>query len=95
MIRFEQTGLEQISFGETPEDNFTVLVNKLISPNGIDFEKLRLTDPRMFDNALDKMGCIVLLNELEIDELVRRNELSKAELHKSLYELAKNEGLLF
>ncbi len=95
MIKFNQTELEKISLGDDPQDNYVLLINKMVSPNGIDFEKLKLTDPRQFDSALNKMGCIVLLNELEIDELARRAELNRENLHESLYELAKEEGLLY
>lgn len=94
MLSFKQTGLEEVSFGDAPDDMFFVLVNKLVSPNGIDFEKLRLSNPRDFDTALEETGCIVLLNTEELDELIRRNELKKENLHLGLYELAKREGLL-
>lgn len=94
MINFKQTGIEELSFGESKEDTFHILVNKNISPDGIDLEKLRLADPRNFDAALSGAGCIIMLNETEIDELSRRGELDPENLHESLYELAKNEGLL-
>lgn len=94
MIPINQTGIEELSFGEEKEDIFHILVNKNISPDGIDLEKLRLADPRNFDAALSSAGCIIMLNETEIDELSRRGELDRENLHQSLYELAKQEGVL-
>lgn len=94
MLSIKQTGLEEISFGDQPDDNFLVLVNKLVSPDGINFDKLRLADPRHFDTALENAGCIFMLNNTEMEELVRRKEIDKSNLHASLYELAKKEGLL-
>lgn len=94
MIPINQTGIEELRFGDSKEDIFHILVNKNISPDGIDLETLRLADPRNFDAALSSAGCIVMLNEIEIDELSRRRELDPKNLHQSLYELAKAEGLL-
>ncbi len=94
MIPFNKTGLEELSFGEAKEDTFTILVDRIVSPEGIDLEKLRLADPRNFDKALADAGCLIMLNETEIDELVRRKELNRENLHQSLYDLAKQEGML-
>lgn len=94
MIPINQTGIEELSFGEEKEDIFHILVNKNISPDGIDLEKLRLVDPRNFDAALSSAGCIIMLNETEIDELAKRGELDPENLHQSLFELAQSEGLL-
>lgn len=94
MIPFSKTGIEELSFGDQKEDTFHILVNLEVSPDGIDLEKLRLADPRSFDQALEKAGCIIMLNEIEIDELVRRKEVKRDNLHVDLYMLAKNEGLL-
>lgn len=62
MLSFDDTGIEELHFGDTAEDIFTILVNKKVSPNGIDLNKLRLADPRNFDYTLSKLGCIVMLN---------------------------------
>jgi hypothetical protein len=94
MIPIKQTGIEELSFGDSKEDIFHILVNKNISPDGIDLDKLRLADPRNFDAALSSAGCIIMLNEIEIDELSRRGELDPSNLHEGLYELAKQEGML-
>jgi len=40
MLNLKDTGLEEFSFGEEADDQFYVLVNKKISPDGIDVEKL-------------------------------------------------------
>lgn len=93
MLTLKQTGLEELSFGDQAEDLFFVLINKLISPEGLDLEKLRLADPRNFDQILTEAGCILMLNQVEVDELARRGELSKEHLHSSLFDLAKQEGL--
>ncbi|MEX0608194.1 MAG: hypothetical protein WD016_04705 [Balneolaceae bacterium] len=94
MLKLQETGLEEFSFGDEAADTFFILVNKKISPKGINVEKLRLADPRNFDAVLNEMGCIIMLNGIEVEELVRRGELQKENLHKSMYELAINEGLL-
>lgn len=94
MIPIEKTGVEELSFGDSKEDIFHILVNKQVSPNGIDLDKLRLADPRNFDAALSSAGCIIMLNETEVDELTRRGEISKKDFHQSLYDLALREGLL-
>lgn len=94
MLTLEQTGLEIFSFGDEPEDVFYILVNKLVSPEGINFDRLKLSDPRYFDAALDEAGCIVMLSNEELDELVRRKEVNKDNVHATLYELAAREGLL-
>lgn len=94
MLSFEQTGVEELHFGDQPEDIFTILVNRKVSPNGIDLEKLKLADPRNFDATLERLGCLIMLNGEEMEELYRRNDLVKENLHESLYNLAKEEGLL-
>lgn len=94
MIPFSKTGIEELSFGDQKEDIFHILVNLTVSPDGVDLEKLRLADPRSFDQALANAGCVIMLNETEIEELSRRKELRKDHLHEDLYNLAKQEGLL-
>lgn len=94
MLKFKHTGLEEFSFGEDRDENYYILINRKISPEGLNLDKLRLADPRKFDQVLDDMGCIVMLDGTEVDELLQRGELNKQNLHKSLYELAKKEGLI-
>ncbi len=94
MLKPEETGLEEFAFGNEREDIFYLLINKKISPDGVDINKLRLGNPRNFDTLLAEMGCIIMLSGEEIDELVRRGELDPNALHQSLFDLAKKEGLV-
>lgn len=94
MLKKKETGLEEYSFGDERSDLFYILVNKKISPDGIDIKKLSSADPRNFDTVLNEMGCILMLNGIEVDELIRRGELEKNDLHQSMFELAEREGLL-
>lgn len=94
MLKIEETGIEEFSFGGSRSDIFYLLINKKISPEGINIDKLRLSDPRNFDAVLNEMGCLIMLSGEEIDELARRGEIDPNALHKSLYELAAEEGLL-
>lgn len=93
-LDLKQTGLEELSFGDSPDDIFYILVNKAISPEGINIQKLSQADPRNFDAALTEAGCILMLNLVEVEELDRRGEIDKENLHKSLFDLAKREGLI-
>ncbi|WP_421773361.1 hypothetical protein [Gracilimonas sp.] len=94
MLKLKDTGLEEFSFGEGPDDQFYILVNKNVSPNGIDVDKLSKTDPRKFDQVLSDMGCVLMLNGVEVTELCMRGELDNENLHESMYELAKEEGII-
>jgi hypothetical protein len=94
MLEVKDTGLEEFSFGDDPDDLFYILVNKNISPDGIDVDKLSKADPRKFDAVLSDMGCILMLNGLEVTELCMRGELDNENLHESMFELAKDEGIL-
>ncbi|MEX0846051.1 MAG: hypothetical protein WD022_12265 [Balneolaceae bacterium] len=94
MLKLKDTGLEEFSFGEGTDDHFYILVNKRISPSGIDVEKLSKADPRKFDAVLNEMGCILMLNGIEVTELCMRGELDKENLHESMYKLAKDEGMI-
>lgn len=90
----EKTEIEVFAFGDEEEDNFYCLVDLEKSPNGIDLERLRLTDPRKFDAALDEMGCILMLAGNELEELINRGEIDDSDLHSELYDLAKKEGFI-
>lgn len=98
MLPKDDTKLEIFGFGEEDRDNeedtFYCLVNLRKSPEGIDLEKLSLADPRSFDEELNRMGCLLLLRGDEIEELIRRGEISDADLHQSLYDLARREGMI-
>lgn len=94
MLKLKDTGLEEFSFGDSPEDIFYLLINKHVSPEGIDLDRLRLADPRNFDSILNDMGCIFMISGAELNELQRRGEADPDNLHESLFKLAEQEGLL-
>lgn len=94
MLKLNETGLEEFSFGDESDDKFYILVNKKVSPDGIDIEKLGKADPMKFDQVLSEMGCVLMLNGLEVAELCMRGELDNENLHESMYELAREEELI-
>ena len=94
MLKQDDTGLEEFSFGDDPDDLFYILVNKKVSPNGINVDKLSKADPRKFDSVLSDMGCVLMLNGLEVTELCMRGDLDNENLHESMFELAKKEGII-
>lgn len=94
MLKKDDTKLEIFGFGDEDEDNFYTLVNIRKNPEGIDLEKLSNADPRKFDEVLNKMGCILLLRGDEVAELIERGDITDSDLHKSLYELAVDEGII-
>jgi hypothetical protein len=93
-MMFNQTGFQVIEFGDEPEDKFYCLINLKVSPNGMNIEKLRLSDPRNFDRQFSESGCLLMLTGDEFNELVNRGEIDKASPHKSLFELAIGEGII-
>lgn len=93
-LHFKNTALQVLEFGDRPDDKFYCLINLKVSPNGMNIEKLRLTDPRNFDMEFRESGCLLMFTENEIDELIHRRELNGDELHRSLYNLAINEGVI-
>ena len=95
MLEKDDTKLEIFGFGEDDaEDNFYCLVNLQKSPDGIDLQELSMADPRKFDEAPNEMGCILLLRGDEVEELIKRGEITDSNLHKSIYELAVEEGII-
>lgn len=96
MLQKDDTKLEIFGFGEddSDEDTFYCLVNTTKSPDGIDLEKLSMADPRKFDEVLNEMGCILLLRGDEVEELIKRDEITDTDLHKSLYDLAVEEEII-
>jgi len=95
MLEKEDTKLEIFGFGdEEDEDNFYCLVNLNKSPEGIDLEKLSMADPRKFDEALNNMGCILLLRGDEVEELIKRGDIADSDLHQSLYDLAVEQEII-
>lgn len=94
MLQKDDTKLEIFGFGDNADDNFYCLVNIRKNPDGIDLEKLSMADPRKFDEVLNEMGCILLLRGDEIEELINRGDIADADLHKSIYDLAVDEGII-
>ena len=94
MLEQDDTKLEIFGFGDEEDDTFYCLVNLNKSPEGIDLERLSNADPRKFDEVLDSMGCILLLRGDEVEELIKREDITKANLHDGLYDLAVEEGII-
>lgn len=94
MLEKDDTKLEIFGFGDDNTDTFYCLVNLQKSPDGIDLEELQLADPRNFDKLLDEMGCILMLTGNELEELIERGHIEDSNLHKSLFDLAKKEGII-
>jgi hypothetical protein len=93
-MQIDQTSLQIIELGDEPDDKYFCLIDLRISPNGMNIEKMRLSDPRNFDLQFRESGCLMMLTGDEINELVRRGDLIENKLHKSLFKLAKEEGLI-
>lgn len=94
MLEKKDTKLEIFGFGEEASDKFYALVNLKKSPDGIDLKELSLADPRRFDEELNKMGCLLLLKGDEVEELIRRGDITDSDLHTSIYELAVREEII-
>jgi hypothetical protein len=94
MIPFEKTRLQTFSFGDNPDDIYYFLINLNMRPDGMNPDKIRLADPRNFDQILQENGCILMMDGNEVNELIRRGELDQQNLHNGLYELAKTEGII-
>lgn len=94
MLKKDDTKLEIFGFGDNQDDNFYCLVNIRKSPEGIDLERLSSANPRKFDEALDEMGCILLLRGDELEELISRGAVTDSDLHASIYDLAVEEGII-
>lgn len=93
-MKKEDTKLEVFSFGKKSDDKFYCLIDKKVSPRGLDIEKMKLMDPRNFDQMIREMGCLTMLTESEVNELVKRGELQMEDLHTELFELCKKEGII-
>jgi len=86
--------LDVISFGGLPEDQFFCLMDVRLSPEPLDVDRIRLTDPRNFDQKLRDAGCLMMFTGDEVEELAGRGELNRDALEDSLIRLAKSEGML-
>ena len=94
MLTLEHTELQNFSFGNNPEDKYYLLINTKINPVGIDLAKLSNADPTKFDAVLTEMGCILMLSGEEMAELIRRGQVDDKNMHATLFELAKIEGMI-
>lgn len=90
----KKTLLEVIEFGDDPEDTFYCLVDKDISPDGLDVSSLKLSDPRNFDQVLRDSGCLMMLTGDEMRELISRGEVDPENVHETLVDVAVKEGVL-
>jgi hypothetical protein len=93
-MKIDQTTLQIFEFGDTPEDTFYCLVDLRVSPNGMDVEKMRLSDPRNIDLQFRENGCLLMLNGEEVEEILRRGDADRDNLHESIYQLASEEGIV-
>ena len=93
-MKKDQTTLQVFEFGDTPEDTFYCLVDLRVSPNGMDVEKMRLSDPRNIDLQFRENGCLLMLNGEEVEEILRRGDATRENLHESIYQLASEEGIV-
>jgi len=93
-MKIDQTTLQTFEFGDTPEDTFYCLVDLQVSPNGMDVEKMRLSDPRNIDLQFREKGCLLMLNGEELEEIIRRGDADRDNLHESIYQLASEEGIV-
>jgi len=57
-------------------------------------EKMRLSDPRNIDLQFRENGCLLMLNGEEVEEILRRGDASRENLHESIYQLATEEGIV-
>lgn len=94
MLTLNDTALETFTFGNEQADKYYILINLKQNPNGIDIQKLASADPLAFDSVLSGMGCLLMLTGIEISELIKRGDVNKQNIHESLFELAKKEGII-
>jgi hypothetical protein len=93
-VKLNQTFLQKIEFGDEPEDIYYCLIDKKISPNGLDVDKMRLTDPRNIDKQFREQGCLLMFTGDEIASLINRGELDGEHLHQSLFDTAVRENII-
>lgn len=93
-MKFIQTKLQRIDFGDEPADRYYCLVNLKVSPEGLDLTKMRLTNPRNIDHEFRQQGMLMMFTGEEIESLINRGDLERENLHKTLYQLALDEGVI-
>lgn len=94
MLSIDQTKLEVFGFSEEPGDMFYCLLDNTSASSGIDLDKLSATKPERLDEALNKMGCLVLLSRKDLDKVMDISELEHDELHERIYEWASSEDMV-
>ncbi|MEX0773080.1 MAG: hypothetical protein WEB89_05070 [Balneolales bacterium] len=90
----EQTKLEVFGFSEKPEDMFYCLLDLTNQSAGIDLTKLSSANPQKLDEALEKMGCLVIFSQNDIDDMLNGSDADQDELHEILYQWAKDQGIV-
>lgn len=93
-MKFKDTKLQRIDFGEEPADQYYCLVNLKKSPNGLDVSKMRLSNPRNIDQEFRQHGMLMMFTGEEIESLINRGDLDRDNLHETLYQLALEEGVI-
>ncbi|MEX0927826.1 MAG: hypothetical protein WD266_03830 [Balneolales bacterium] len=94
MLTKEQTKLEVFGFSDQPEDLFYCLLDLTNKSAGIDLRKLSSTKPEKLDEALNEMGCLVLLSKKDIDKVLNGSDNDHDELHDKLYQWALEEDMV-
>lgn len=93
-MKFKDTKLQRIDFGDEPQDQYYCLIDLRISPDGLTIEEMRLTDPRNIDREFRNQGVLMIFTGDEIESLIKRGDLDRESLHESLYNLALEEGVI-
>ena len=93
-MKLRETSFQKIEFGSDPSDCYYCLVDLRVSPSGLNIKKMRLTDPRNIDLQFREAGCLMMFTGEEIEELIRRGVINANKIHKSLFRLAVDEGVI-
>lgn len=93
-MKIKNTKLQRIEFGEDLSDHYYCLIDLTVNPNGLNIEKMRLTDPRNIDQEFRQNGVLMMFTGDEIQSLINRGDLERNNLHESLFQLAKREGVI-
>ncbi|MDX1640720.1 MAG: hypothetical protein R3220_03425 [Balneolaceae bacterium] len=93
-MKFQNTKLQKIEFGDEPADQYYCLIDLKVSPDGLDINKMKLTDPRNIDQEFRNHGVLMMFTGEEIESLINRGDLDREKLHESLYERALGEGVI-
>ncbi|HMB98449.1 MAG TPA: hypothetical protein VKM36_08200 [Balneolaceae bacterium] len=94
MANLNQTKLQIFEFGDSPSDLFYLLIDRKVSPDGINPEQVKLLDPRNFDRSLRELGCLLMFTGDEVEELIQREEIDPEDMHVSVFKLAVKEGVI-